>query len=427
MYQQRLSQIIEANKDIVGNHINVSFRQLVPEIPSTTYGTFGLYRYPAKFIPQIIASILNSYCTREMSVLDPFAGCGTTGLVARIYGHNYELWDLNPMLKVLHSIAIMKPIEIDTNYLIRQITNSKRNFEPSWNNLSYWFPERVLPLLFKVWGFFHDLDDPKVKKLLLIPLLKTTRFFSYNDPQRQKLSRSPISFKRVETLLEIDWETKFYEMVHLELNNVIRRINEYQELLPYSDIKAVIRAGLDVIDYSSKLKDEPNNRWDVLITSPPYLQAQEYIRNSKLDLFWLGYTEEAIRQLSKRELPYNNVDPIPIYSETYYEYLNRIEEHHMQGIYKKYFFSVLCALTNLSKFIDDYLFLFVGSASIRSIPIPIDKIFAEHFKYLGWKHEWTLIDSIASRVMFKSEKNPATGLKDNRITKEKLVVLKRGN
>lgn len=33
----------------------VSFRQLMSHIPSTTYGAFGLYRYPAKFIPQVVA------------------------------------------------------------------------------------------------------------------------------------------------------------------------------------------------------------------------------------------------------------------------------------------------------------------------------------------------------------------------------------
>ena len=39
----------------------VIFRELMPEIPSTTYATFGLYRYPAKFIPHVIAYALTTY------------------------------------------------------------------------------------------------------------------------------------------------------------------------------------------------------------------------------------------------------------------------------------------------------------------------------------------------------------------------------
>jgi len=40
------------------NKVNILFRNTVSEIPSTTYGTFAIYRYPAKFIPQVVAFIL---------------------------------------------------------------------------------------------------------------------------------------------------------------------------------------------------------------------------------------------------------------------------------------------------------------------------------------------------------------------------------
>lgn len=69
--------------------------------------------------------------------------------------------------------------------------------------------------------------------------------------------------------------------------------------------------------------------------------------------------------------------------------------------------------------------IFVAHAKIRNIAIPIDIILIEHMMAQGWKHEITLIDSIVSRVMFESKTNPATGLQDDRIQKEYLVVLKR--
>src|SRR3972149_9112828 len=91
----------------------VSFRALVPEIPSTTYATFGLYKYPAKFIPQVSAYALRTYSRPGMSVFDPFAGYGTVGIVARVYGNSYELWDLNPLLNNLHSVAVMRPMQLE--------------------------------------------------------------------------------------------------------------------------------------------------------------------------------------------------------------------------------------------------------------------------------------------------------------------------
>jgi DNA modification methylase len=71
---------------MLGNRQAVIFRDLMPEIPSTTYATFGLYKYPAKFIPQVIAYALTNYGRPGMSVIDPFAGYGTVGMVARLCG-----------------------------------------------------------------------------------------------------------------------------------------------------------------------------------------------------------------------------------------------------------------------------------------------------------------------------------------------------
>jgi hypothetical protein len=412
-------------KQIKQKETPISFRELVSEIPSTTYGTFGLYRYPAKFIPHVIAYILNTYKRPKITILDPFAGCGTVGLVSRIYGFDYELWDLNPMLKILHSIAIMKPPKaINVEDLVSRISSNKRQFVPSWSKVSYWFPEEVLPLLSNVWGFYHQIEDKEIQKLILVPLLKVTRLFSYNDEQRQKLSQSPIARKRVASLLKGNWEFTFLQTISREIEVVIRKLNEYQQLLPSQDTpQAVVRAGVDVTEVAHG--NDIKAHWDFLITSPPYLQAQEYIRNSKLDLFWLGYSEDTIKKLSQRELPYRDVDSIPIYSHNYFKYRSVIKEPHLLKMYERYFHGVLGTLTSLSSRVSQYLFLFVGPASVRSIRIPIDRIFAEHFTKLGWLHETTLIDLIPSRVMFRSSKNPATGLKDDRIRTERLVILKR--
>jgi len=46
-------------------------------IPSSGFGIFSLYRYPAKFIPQVPAFVMESYAKKGMKVFDPFAGFGT--------------------------------------------------------------------------------------------------------------------------------------------------------------------------------------------------------------------------------------------------------------------------------------------------------------------------------------------------------------
>jgi hypothetical protein len=395
----------------------IAFRKII-KFPSTTYATFGLYRYPAKFIPHVIAYILENYAQPGMKVFDPFAGYGTVGVVSKIYGHDYELWDLNPLLEILHSIAIMKPKEVKVKDVLQQITSSKEEFIPDWSRLNYWYPEDFLPFLYKTWGYYHSLTDKSLKLLLTIPLIKTTRYFSYDDAQRQKLSKSLKSQKRVFSLLSSDWQKKFILMLEQDLARVMNGIQQYRTLSP-KNTKPIIKGGVDSI--RENLKENK----DILITSPPYLQSQEYIRQAKLDLFWLGYPEEKIKELSKLEIPYRSIEPFPIYSKTFSECENRIKEQHIRKVFDRYFWGVLGSLTRLQENISSYLFLFVGHTSTRGRAIPIDKIFIEHFSELGWKHEVTLMDTIVSRRLFSYRVNPATGIKDMRTPVENLVVLKK--
>ncbi len=409
-----------------GKEVEVVFRDLVPYIPSTTYGTFGLYRYPAKFIPQVVAYVIEHYGLRGQTILDPFAGCGTSGLTARLFGLNYELWDLNPLLGILHEIAIMKPIHLDIDEVVNEMINSSQEWFPEWQNLDYWFPAALLPFLGKLWGYYHHLETNEKKKLLTVPLLKLTRNFSYNDAQRQKLSRSPKAIQRVENLLLSNWREQALTMLKSEIRSVITKQVEYQNLmLDQGELRAKIRAGVDTLQAAYEIGESGDAEWDFLITSPPYLQAQEYIRASKIDLFWMGYTESSIRALSKKELPYHEVEAVPIHSPTFEVYRSMLTEPKILQVYERYFYSVLGALTVLSEHVREYLFLFVGPASLRSVAIPIDRIFAEHFEALGWHHEVTFVDKIVARVLFRSQKNPATGLDDMRMKTEHLVVLRR--
>jgi hypothetical protein len=397
----------------------VMFREMIKEIPSTTHATFGLYNYPAKFIPQIIAYVTQKYAMPGMSLFDPFAGYGTVGVVSKVYGHDYELWDLNPMLEKLHEIAIMDLIEgVDTKSILEELKDSNESFSPDWENIDYWFPTEFIPSLSKVWGYYHACNDEYVKKLLLIPLLKVTRTFSYNDNQRQKLSRSPFAHRRVEKLLSNGWRAAFYSMIKSELNQLIVKLKQYEDLKPQR-VKHTVRGGMDVMNASL------TTNHDILITSPPYLQAQEYIRNSKMDLFWLGYSAAYIKELSKKEIPYANVEETPIYSKTYKEYREMIKEPHLLKVYDRYFFGVLGSLSRFSQNINSRMCLFVGSANIRNKNIPIHQIFSEHFTELGWKHETTLVDTIVSKRLFNYRVNPATGKVDNRMSKEYMIVLKK--
>ena len=214
-------------------------------VPTTTYATFSFYNYPAKFIPQIITYILDKYAHPGMKIFDPFAGYGTAGLVSKVYGYDYELWDLNPLLEIFHDIATLKPKKIDIEEVLGQMANSEEKFVPQWSNLHYWFPEEFLQFLYRVWGFYHSCTDKYIKLLLTIPLLNTTRYFSYDDMQRQKLSKSPKSKKRIDSLLSQNWQFQFYQMVRKNIEKVQKGMYEYWELSP-KRVESIVKGGVEL-------------------------------------------------------------------------------------------------------------------------------------------------------------------------------------
>jgi hypothetical protein len=251
-----------------------------------------------------------------------------------------------------------------------------------------------------------------------IPLLKTTRYFSYADEKVHKLYKSKFAKAKVSQLLAGDWESLFYQRLEAEVQTLLSKVKEYSLLNPKS-VDSKIRTGIDTLHTSL------DHDVDILISSPPYLQAQEYIRSAKLDLFWLGYEEKYVKSLSKMEIPYNAVDESEIHSPTFDRFRNMIEKDHLRLLYDRYFHAITSCFSNLGERVTKYMCIFVGPAKIRTTPIPIDEILIEHLTKLGWKHDLTYVDPIVSRVMFQSKVNPASGYEDTRMPTEHLVILRK--
>jgi len=275
--------------------------------------------------------------------------------------------------------------------------------------------------------------DATLKPLVAIPLLKITRYFSYSDEKIAKLYSSKYAKKKVETLLSGDWRTIMEAMYLRHAGEVVTKVNEYQKRKPHP-IECIIKASDDkIFTEDSVIIDSIHGTLDgevdVLVTSPPYIQAQEYIRSFKLELSWLGFSQEFITDLMKREIPYNNVGDGHIMSKTYEEIkkdVERLGHDKLKKLYVAYFNSLALFLNNNHSKIRKVIAIFVGPVKIRQMRIPIDAILKEHLEALGWKHEITLVDTIVARRLFKSRTNPATGLEDERTPTEHLLIMRKG-
>ncbi|PLV55738.1 DNA methyltransferase [Thermotoga sp. SG1] len=415
------------------NREEVLFRDIV-DLESTTYVTHGLYGYPAKFIPHVVRYAIENYTQEGDWIFDPFSGHGTVGIEATLTGRNAILWDLNPITKVLALASTYKgnidpaDFELDWDY--------KKPFHPNWERIDYWYPEEFYKVLSKAWGYWHyeifqnaSESEKVIAYIIAIPLLKVTRYFSFSDEKISKLYKSKYAIQKVEQLMKNNWFQKMEEMYWRNVYTVLKKLREYREYGP-KDVELEIftseKRGNKLVVCDS-LNQSLHREVKLLITSPPYLQSQEYIRSFKLELAWLGYSGQDIRTLTRHEIPYNKIKPVKINSDTFYalrEKVVNLRHPKLLHLYDTYFRSLVQFFnTNHSKI--EIIAIFVGPAKIRHLRIPIDEILKEHLESLGFSHEKTLVDTIVARRMFSTKFNPATGLEDERTPTEHLLIMRR--
>lgn len=140
----------------------------------TSYATHGYHRYPAKFIPQLAARLIEDYSHPGDTVLDPFMGSGTALVEAKRLGRPSVGVDINP---VAHLIATAKVRALEPHLLGEAIAcvweRLASPLQPSpfaeacatvddshWHErLRYWFREDVLCALSRIQHAFEMLDD----------------------------------------------------------------------------------------------------------------------------------------------------------------------------------------------------------------------------------------------------------------------------
>ena len=386
----------------------VSFRELVPEISDTGYLTHAIYAYPAKFIPQIVRYAINTYTKEADWIVDPFAGSGTVGVEAYLCERNAVLFDLNLLLNHIMPLKVYRAKdrlhEADLFKRLAGMQENNHRFTPAWSNVDYWYAPEILEVLSLYWGFINNTDNDVFSSITKAALLKASKRFSYTEDRTPKLARSKRKLNAIAELLKENWREQLDEMIHSLSLKTLRSLNDFMMYTQQhqnegaSDIQW--HGGVD-----SSYITVPRE-CDALITSPPYLQAQEYIRSTKMDMFWLGHTEEEVQELSRLEIPYRKADRI-IQTET----LDKIRELLTRDDLRKRLDSYFCHTVNALENAMDQLkpnaaaCIFVGNPRIDGIMVEIWRILAEYFTARGWTFEKVYEDRIKTRKLFGARKN----------------------
>lgn len=246
----------------------------------TTAFTHDYHRYPAKFIPQIVRKLIQDFAPNGTQVvLDPFGGCGTTLVEAKLLGHKSMGFDINPVAKL---ITETKTTPIRPKTLINQREKfleyyNKTNPAPLKHHprIAYWFDEQTVIELDRIYSAINKIDNHSVRRFFLCA-------FSHNLKNCSRWLMKSIK----PTIDKEKIVPNVKESFLRHLNSMIRKNEKFYSTLAES---GYLKTSARMYRRDSTKKYPVNsNSVDLIITSPPYVTSYEYADLHQLSLLWFG-------------------------------------------------------------------------------------------------------------------------------------------
>lgn len=433
-----LDEVLDIDKESPEGLINLR-KEVKYDIPNTTYITHAIHNfYPAKFIPQVPRFVINQFGLKGKIILDPFAGSGTTAVESLITGNSNISNDINPITRFLIDIKTLKLNSTNyfgykdkLNYHTRRMFESNAKFIPKWENLDYWYPADILSVLKKMWGYIHNIEnEDDIKYILKAGALYISRKYSYGDDESPKLFRSKQKTMRMKKL-----SNKFHEFgEELLQNELLKKAYEYLDYiiqmnlrykLEYKKVDSLREANehfLLVLNNSVEELEQrlPENSVDCIITSPPYIYAQEYFRSTKVDMYWLDITDDkSIRKLTNKEIgqkfrSFCDLNSILSEVESYkdaFESIKRCSESFKtkENIlrFSAYFSDILYFLQLSAKLLNKngIIAIFIGEPRVFGYYVKVKDIISEMLMQNNFRIKHTFFDIIKSRHLSRNRLN----------------------
>ena len=213
-------------------------------------------------------------------ILDPFAGCGTVLVQAKIGGYESFGVELNPLLQYIADVKL-NSWAVRPNQLLR-IYHSLRTdvlaAEPPFLKSERHFNPGVLTNLKRIKGGI-DLLTPRSEEQKRVKDLLNVAFASILI-NASNLKRTPcLGYWKTKSIDDNAPFVLFNQRI-LEMSEDLRCLqSEYGDNLELRS---------EVV-LANSMNYEYDEEYDLVITSPPYMNGLDYVMNYKIEMAWLGF------------------------------------------------------------------------------------------------------------------------------------------
>jgi DNA modification methylase len=245
-------------------------------------------------------SIAWEYLTtsKSLKVLDPMVGSGTTVTIAKYLGHKAFGIDTDPL-----AVTIASAWSSNINHkLIRNIANiilykAKQTVETL--NTQTAFPIRADIETKKFIGYWFDLRNRK-ELTALSKHISGIRDVKTRQILWTAFSRMIITKNNgVSLAMDVSHSRphKVYTKApHNAFDIFLKSVETLIAKAPFTTKISFHNPETNIIYGDSRMMPYSSNYFDIVITSPPYLNAIDYFRASKLSLVWMGNSINIIKK-----------------------------------------------------------------------------------------------------------------------------------
>lgn len=412
----KIYEALHGQYELAGVPIEVNFRKLAPFRSGADRLTHLIHSYPAKVLLNIPLFFLHCDQMGNIGHLrDPFCGSGTVLLEGMIKGWRVSGADSNPLARL---ISRVKLTALDVKEVSAAAKRASDHWRRDWQpflpvvDVDFWFSKGAQRKLGGLRAAIGREENEQIRDFLHVCLSSCVRKASFADPRLSVPVRSAD--------VSAQWaETERYDVLEL-FGATVEENSRRVAMLPDLDRFRSLEIQISEDARCANEQILSNGCVDLVVTSPPYVGAQKYIRAASLNLGWLGLVptgklrdleERSIGREHYRKAEYQEL-ALPKHGIAH-EQLKEINKRNplRAHIASKYLVEMAEALTEIVRVVRQggKVILVIGDNTVAGEEFQTSRYIQQLSVAAGLRLELELVDDIRSRGLM-TKRNRTAGI-----------------